>query len=203
MKQITPGHLLTHTSGLPRDDLLRQFFVRELLQHSDSPRTDRQEIIRSLHALKLAAKPGEKYAYSNLGYVVLGAIVDKRGKSSWEEQLEKKLFGPLKIKKWGLGGIGKKDAVEQPWSHNKDGEPQEPHSLMDMPPVMNSAGRIHIALADYQLFLAEMLRLGRDEKGLLKQATAQKMFTNLTRPVHTASVVGWASARKQTPRGSS
>ncbi len=196
VKQITPGHLLTHTSGLGRDELLHEICIRELLKFSDSPRKDREHVVGGLHSVKLASKPGEKYAYSNLGYVLLGAIVDKRGKSSWEEQLEKKLFQPLGIKNWGLGGIGKKDAVEQPWSHKKDGTPLEPHGPIDMIPILNSVGRIHITVADYQLFLAEMLRASRGEKGLLKQATANKMFTN-PYPASPHCLGGWWGYRKQ------
>ena len=201
VKRITPGHLLTHTSGLPRDELLREIAKRELTKPTDSVRKDREDVVGGLHSIKLLTKPGEKYSYSNLGYIVLGAIVDKRGKASWEEQLDKKLFQPLGIKKWGLGGIGKKDAVEQPWSHKKDGTPLEPYGPIDMIPIINSVGRIHITLADFQLFLAEMLRLSRGEKGLLKQATAQEMFSNPYPASPTVSAVGGASASKRMPRG--
>jgi CubicO group peptidase (beta-lactamase class C family) len=169
---------------------------RELSKPGSSVREDREEVVRGLDSVKLATKPGEKYLYSNLGYVLLGAIVDKIGKSSWEEQLEERLFQPLGINNWGLGGIGKKGAVEQPWSHNKDGTPLEPHGPIDMIPLINSVGRIHITLADYQLLLAEMLRLGRGEKGLLKQATIQKMFTN-PYPASHHSLSGWSGFRKQ------
>ena len=192
--QITPGHLLTHTSGLPRDELLREFFLRKY-DGSGSALQDREEVVRDLSAMKLQTKPGEKYAYSNLGYVLLGAIVDKRGGTSWEEHLEKKLFQPLGIKSWGLGGIGKKDAVEQLWSHDRDGKPIEPYSYYDMVPVMNSAGRIHIALADYMLFLAELVRLGRGETGLLKPATVQGMFSK-PYPVSLHCLGGWGCSRK-------
>jgi CubicO group peptidase (beta-lactamase class C family) len=197
LKQITPGHLLTHTSGLPRDELLRDIAIRELLRPGDPPRADREQVVAGLHSIKLLTKPGEKYAYSNLGYILLGAIADKRGKSSWEGQLENGLFKPLGIKNWGLGGIGKKDAVEQPWSHTKDGTPLEPYGPIDMIPILNSVGRIHITLADYQLLLAELLRLGRGEKGLLKQSTAQKMFTRKPHAVSPHCLGGWNCSREE------
>ena len=129
---------------------------------------------------------------------VMAATFEREGTptGSWEEQLDKKLFQPLGIKKWGLGGIGKKDAVEQPWSHKKDGTPLEPYGPIDMIPIINSVGRIHITLADFQLFLAEMLRLSRGEKGLLKQATAHKMFAN-PYPASPHCLGGWWGFRKQ------
>jgi CubicO group peptidase (beta-lactamase class C family) len=136
------------------------------------------------------------YQYSNLGYVVLGAIIDRRGKASWEEQLEKLVLRPLDIKHWGLGPAGKKDAVDQPWPHHADGKPVAADGVMDNPPVMNSAGRIRLSVGDYNRFLAEVLRLARGEKGLLKPATAQKIFTN-PYPVSPHSLSGWLGFRKQ------
>jgi hypothetical protein len=66
---------------------------------------------------------------------------------------------------------------------------------MDNPQVMNSAGRIHISVADYNRFLAEILKLAKGEKGLLKPATAQKIFTN-PYPVSPHSLSGWVGFRK-------
>ncbi|HEV2947706.1 MAG TPA: serine hydrolase domain-containing protein [Gemmataceae bacterium] len=99
LKKITPAHLLTHTSGLPTIGPLLGFLIG---RSEGTAVKDREKVVRSLEAVKLTTKPGEKYQYSNLGYVLLGAIIDRRGKASWEEQLEKKVFRPLEIKRWGL-----------------------------------------------------------------------------------------------------
>ncbi len=65
-----------------------------------------------------------------------------------------------------------------------------------MIPLINSTGRIHITVADYELLLAELLRLSRGEKGLLKQATVQKMFTN-PYEVSPHCLGGWRGYRKE------
>jgi hypothetical protein len=49
---------------------------------------------------------------------------------------------------------------------------------MDNPPVLNSAGRMHLSVADSLRFLAETLRLTHGQSGLLKTATTKKLFTN-------------------------
>ena len=193
VKQITPAQLLTHTSGLPAIGPLLGFLIG---RSQGSPTEDRTRILRSLENVKLIAKPGEKYQYSNLGYVVLGAIIDKRGKASWEEQLEKKVFQPIGIKEWGLGPLGNKDALAQPWPHQTNGKPVSPDRVQDNPPVMNSAGRLHLSVADYNRFLAETLKQARGEKGLLKPATAQKVFTN-PYPISPHSLSGWLGFRKE------
>ena len=193
LKKITPQHLLTHTSGLPGLGPLNWF----LLGGTDgSPLKDRERAVKSLDTLKMTKKPGEKYEYSNLGYVVLGAIIDRRGKAPWEEQLEKKIFQPLGIKHWSIGPGNAKDAATQPWPHKNDGKPVAADGVMDNPQVLNSAGRVRLSVSDYTSFLAETLKLARGDKGLLKPATAQKLFNNpYAVSPHTLS--GWLSISKQ------
>jgi CubicO group peptidase (beta-lactamase class C family) len=193
LKKITPAQLLTHTSGLPPDWPSGWFSIGD---RRGSPKQDRDQLVKSLGTIKLKSKPGLKYQYANLGYVVLGAIIDRRGKTSWEEQLEKKIFQPLGIKHWGLGPVGKKDALTQPWPHAADGKPVAADAVMDNPPVTNSAARIHMSIADYQRFLAQTLKLAGGDKGLLKPATAQKVFTN-PYPTSPHSLSGWLGFRKQ------
>lgn len=191
LKKITLAHLLTHTSGLPADWPLGWF----LLGSKGKPAELRTTVVKNLGTLKQTTKPGAAYRYSNLGYVLLGAIIDVRGKESWEVQLEKRIFQPLGIKSWGLGPAGKRDAVTQPWPHHASGQPVEPNGLMDNPPVMNSAGRIHMSVADYNRFLTETLKLARGGRGLLKPATAKKLFTN-PHPVSPHGLSGWLGFRK-------
>jgi CubicO group peptidase (beta-lactamase class C family) len=192
-KQITMAHLLTHTSGLPPNWPVSWFF----LAGDKSPREYRAEMMKKLGVAKLKSKPGEKYSYSNLGYTVLGAVIDRVTKSSWEEELAKKIFQPLGIKNAGFGPTGTVDALLQPWPHRSNGDAVAKDALHDNPPVMNPAGRVHMPLADYNRFLAETLRLARGEKGLLKPATARKLFTN---PVGKGphSLSGWIGYRKET-----
>jgi CubicO group peptidase (beta-lactamase class C family) len=192
LKKIAVAHLLTHTSGLPATGPLAWFLFGG---SKGSPLQDREHVVKSLGTIKLAAKPGEKYEYSNLGYVLLAAVIDKRGKTSWEEQVEKRVFQPLGIKQWGLGPVGVKKAVV-PWPHNANGKPVPTDGVMDNPPVLNSAGRVHMSVADYNRFLAETLKLVRGERGMLKPATAQKMFTN-PYPVSPHSLSAWDGFRKQ------
>lgn len=193
LKKVTPAHLLTHTSGLPALGPLGWFLI---IPSKASPVQDRESVMKTLDRAKLTGKPGEKYEYSNLGYVILGAVIDRRGKASWEEQLEKKVFQPLGIKEWGLGPTGKKDALLQPWPHASGGKPVAADSVMDNPPVLNSTGRVHMPVASYNRFLVETLKLARGEKGLLKPATAQKVFSN-PYPVSRHSLSGWLGFRKQ------
>jgi CubicO group peptidase (beta-lactamase class C family) len=192
LKKITPAHLLTHVSGLPGNWPLGW---QNIGPKDGTPAQRRAMLVKILGAIELKSKPGEKVSYSNMGYVLLGAIIDRRGKAPWEEQLETKIFRPLGITHWGLGPAGQKDAVVQPWPHREDGSPSPETSVMDNPPIMNSAGRVRIATGGYNRFLREVLHLARGEKGLLRPALAQIIFTN-PYPVSPHSLSGWNGHRK-------
>jgi len=89
-KAIKVRHLLTHTSGLPREGI------------KTSDKTGRadythDEMLKSAAAMKLEAEPGERYSYSNLGYNLLAMIVEKASGKSYGEFLEQRIFGPLKM----------------------------------------------------------------------------------------------------------
>jgi CubicO group peptidase (beta-lactamase class C family) len=69
--KITIRHLLTHYSGLPAD--LRLSKKRKSLAGS---------ILTRIYQVKLLAPPGSRFIYSDLGFIVLGKVVEKvSGKS--------------------------------------------------------------------------------------------------------------------------
>ncbi|TDC06915.1 class A beta-lactamase-related serine hydrolase [Nonomuraea longispora] len=79
---ITVHHLLTHTAGLPEslgDDY--EVLSREGL------------LARALASAPLSA-PGERFRYSNAGYSVLAAIIEKVSGLGYEEFLAEHLFAP-------------------------------------------------------------------------------------------------------------
>ena len=170
LRKVSPRHLLTHTSGLPTLGPLERFQAER--SDKETPLEDRASLMKSLADVKLIGEPGTKYEYSNLGYVVLGAIIDRRGKASWEEQIGARVFTPLGIKKWGVGPAGKND----PWPHEKNGTPLADADVRDNSPIYNSAGRLHMSIADYQRILAETLRIANRESTLVKPATAKKLM---------------------------
>src|SRR5688572_3936352 len=85
---ITVRHLLTHTSGLgdyPENFSLQQNYSEE-------------ELLKMIAAQPLSFAPGEKWNYSNLGYVTLGILIHKVSNAFYGELLQKRIFGPLGMK---------------------------------------------------------------------------------------------------------
>lgn len=90
---ITIDHLLHHNSGIPN-------YIRLIFEAGWSF-NDR---ITSQHLLRLAYKqkqldfvPGEKYQYSNTGYLFLAAIVEKVSGVSFRKWTQQSIFEPLEM----------------------------------------------------------------------------------------------------------
>ena len=88
---VTIHHLLTHTSGVPsftsmpeyrRDMMLPQTVEQMLARFKDKP---------------LDFGPGEKYAYSNSGYFLLGAIIEKASGVAYDEFIGTEICKPLAL----------------------------------------------------------------------------------------------------------
>ena len=86
---ITVRHLLSHTSGLKNYDALDGFEMRQHLTQA--------QFIERLGKQPLNFAPGEKWAYCNSGFNLLGYIVENvSGKSYWEF-LQQRIFTPLQM----------------------------------------------------------------------------------------------------------
>jgi CubicO group peptidase (beta-lactamase class C family) len=87
---ITIRHLLTHVSGLPD--------VRDY--GWANPEYDRgalERYVRSLASVKLKSAPGEKHSYSNIGYEILGDVIAKASRRTFEEFVMSTIFRPLRM----------------------------------------------------------------------------------------------------------
>lgn len=84
-KAINVRHLLTHTSGL--DDYPDDFDM-----HRDYTEDEEFKIMT---AQKLQFQPGEKWSYSNLGYLTLGVLIHKVSGKFYGDYLQERVFKPL------------------------------------------------------------------------------------------------------------
>jgi CubicO group peptidase (beta-lactamase class C family) len=104
LHSITVRQLLEHSGGFdstvtdPQFDDLRS--AADAFQH---PRPATQvDIIRYAMGQPLAFTPGTKYVYSNLGYNVLGRVIDHRTKLSYGDAVRELVLEPAGIKRMTL-----------------------------------------------------------------------------------------------------
>ena len=96
-KEISIMQLLTHTSGLGnQSDLPSIFQENQEFQHYP------QDVIEPILNSPLKFAPGTNYAYSNLGYVVLGYLIEIVSKSPYESFLNTHFFEPLEMNHTGF-----------------------------------------------------------------------------------------------------
>ncbi|HMS66826.1 MAG TPA: serine hydrolase [Saprospiraceae bacterium] len=88
--KITVHHLLTHSSGLLRDVDIDQ-------KQFHSPK----QLVEKFKNEPLIYKPGEKFEYSNAGYILLGYILESVTNMPYKELLEEQIFEPLNMQNSG------------------------------------------------------------------------------------------------------
>lgn len=90
---ITLRHLLTHTSGLANYNAGERF-----LRHEGRLALPSAERLAFLLAQRAEFTPGERYAYCNTGYVLLGFIVEAVTGRRFREVLRERVFEPCGMK---------------------------------------------------------------------------------------------------------
>ena len=87
---VTIAQLLLHTSGLTADNAEADY------------RDGREKALERIAALELEAPPGTRFRYSDVGFIVLGELVEKVGGVSIERFAKKHVFEPLKMNDTGF-----------------------------------------------------------------------------------------------------
>jgi CubicO group peptidase (beta-lactamase class C family) len=90
-------HLLTHTSGIPDHTELADFDRERRVFPYDVAQT-----IDTFKNKPLEFSPGEKFKYSNSGYILLGYIIEKVAQMPYGEFIEQKILRPLSMKDSGF-----------------------------------------------------------------------------------------------------
>jgi len=158
--------------------------------------TDPVEVVRAawthaVLALPPVNPPDTVYLYSNSGYVVAGAAIERATGKSWETLMVEEVFGPLDMASCGFGAPGNAAAVpvDQPWGHSGL-SPVAPGPDADNPPALGPAGTVHCSLGDWAKFVA--IFLGANPGYLSESSRA-----TLTTPEAGADyALGWATANR-------
>lgn len=165
---ITVRQLLTHGSGLPWDDLWGAVSYGFNEQ-------DLQTLTQA--GLSFSIPPNTRFEYSNLGYALLGRIVERVSGKGYREYVTANILRPLDMTStfWGPG--------EVPAGRLAVGYRSEDDKLVpEVPPgpgVFSPAGGIYTSARDYGRYVAWQLSAypPRDdaEMGPLRRSTIREM----------------------------
>ncbi len=161
---------MTIAEGLPElsktmDPIFAEVTLRQLLMHrggclantawaaaghKKSVVETRRSLIRIALKKEQPNKPGE-FLYSNVGYLVAGAMAERASGKSWETLMQEEIFEPLGIKSAGFGPPDVDQDIQQPWGHISLATLQIP-THGDNPAALGPAGTVHISLSDWAKF---------------------------------------------------
>jgi D-alanyl-D-alanine carboxypeptidase len=90
---VTLGQLASHSAGVP-DPVLGNFYVHWQEEHASF---DREALLRRVvtRSSKPRFPPGQGAAYSNLGYALLGQVIERVSGTSYESYAQANVFQPL------------------------------------------------------------------------------------------------------------
>jgi CubicO group peptidase (beta-lactamase class C family) len=175
-QRITIRQLLSHTSGLSDASVL------PLLEESGGVGIDRNELIDLVAAQPLDSEPGAEHSYSNVGYILLGILIEHVTGRAYADYIVKEILRPL-----GLDRTFQCPDEQRPdngWAHGYDIQygnwPRalrlgRPPAFIDPPPidmgVVSSAGALCSTATDLARW-----------PGLLRSFLDPGSFREMSRP---------------------
>jgi len=93
--KVTIFHLLTHTSGIPSFTGFPDYSSTEPFP------TTPEKLVARFRDKPLEFQPGEKWNYSNSGYVLLGYLIEKISQQTYSQFVQENIFDPLGMKDSG------------------------------------------------------------------------------------------------------
>jgi N-acyl-D-amino-acid deacylase len=105
LRKVTVRQLLHHTAGWDRAVSFDPMFRPVVIAKDQGVKAPAGpgHVIGYMTKQKLDFNPGERYAYSNFGYCILGRLIEKATGQSYDAAVQKHLFNPLGIKNTELG----------------------------------------------------------------------------------------------------
>ena len=160
-KNITLSELLAHRSGIEDPE------EWESLDNMLSPlelKNDVMEIRAAVSEFFLTKAPGynrmnaQEAHYSNMGYTIVGAILEKVTGKPWEKLISENIFIPLEMTSAGFGSPANKNLQnpDQPWGHREEEVEKQINIIPDYndnPAWMGPAGTVHCSMSDWLKYI--------------------------------------------------
>lgn len=114
-REITIRHLLEHRGGWDRDQSFDAMFqsVRFAKETGTPAPAGPAVVIKAMMSQPLDFAPGERYAYSNYGYCLLGRVIEKLSGQTYEEYVKQHVLAPLGITTMRIGATHFADRAAQ------------------------------------------------------------------------------------------
>ncbi len=195
-RPCTLQHLLTHTAGAPAN-----FPWKVLKVWPDSAEelvAARRRYIAEILAEGPESACGEQFAYSNVGYTIVGHVAETIAGVPYEALVEQKVFTPLELRSAGFGPPKGDKPNQEPLGHMKllwfrfAVDPFE--ATADNTPVMAPAGGVHLSIRDLARYGAVHLK---GANGAATSLLPQESWERLHTPFLEDYAYGWVRYQRE------
>jgi CubicO group peptidase (beta-lactamase class C family) len=123
---------------------------------------------------------GSKFDYSNLGYTIAGAVLERVAGKTWEELVTDRIVEPLGLKSAGFGPQASLGKVHAPLGHviekgNLKAMLAGPNG--DNPLILGPAGTMHMSVLDFAKWVAWQAGEGKRPPALVSPDAMRKLHT--------------------------
>ncbi|GAA4236456.1 serine hydrolase domain-containing protein [Actinomadura meridiana] len=177
-RDITVRHLLQHTSGLP--DYLEYLSMPEIIAHPFT-HYDKRELLDLALKHPPLFEPGERWSYSNTGYLLAGMLIEKVTGHPYGDEIRRRVLRPLRLRHTFVPGDRASLPLPRPRGYVRPGPdvPLLDRTLLN-PSVAAASGNVVSTASDVNRFFAALV--GGE---LLRPAQLREMMT--TRPMGRSS----------------
>jgi CubicO group peptidase (beta-lactamase class C family) len=180
-REITVRMLLAHSSGLPA--------YEKLFLHAQT----RAELLQAAFRTPLKASPGARTEYSDIGFIILGVILERLADESLDTFCQREIFGPLGMTHTTFNPAPTLKKSIPPTADDRtfrhriiQGEVQDENASV-LGGVAGHAGLFSTA-EDLALFAHAMLNAGHP---ILRPETVAIFTQRETAPAGTSRALGW------------
>lgn len=196
-RKVRLYQLLTNISGTPKDIYLSLWL--KLWQAKGTLTEQRLQLVKGIVSEAPEYPPGTKFEYSNAGFSIAGAMLEKATGESYEILLKKKIFQPLGMSSAGFRAPAQNGFVDQPYGHIKRlfwVTSINPEPKGDNPSAIAPAGAVHCSVIDFAKYA--QFHLGAIGNTLLSEESQKFLYT----PTDIADyAMGWRVTERSWSKG--
>src|SRR5215216_5171044 len=171
---VTIRHLLSHTGGVPNFTSFPDY-AKTMTQP-----TTIDALIARFKDRPLDFQPGERWSYSNSGYVLLGYVIEKLSGKSYEAFMQENIFDPLKMAATGY------DSPARIIKHRASGYQPSGNVMINAPyldmTIPHAAGALYSTVEDLYLW---------DQALYTEKLISKRSFDAMFTPVKNDYGYGW------------
>jgi CubicO group peptidase (beta-lactamase class C family) len=175
-EKITLIQLLSHRAGLPEWIDHRNGFGKKWGVDEKLPTLMRSRYLKETVKQELVDEPDNSVYYSNSGYIMAGAMLEKIAGKSYARLMIEEIFNPLGLHTAGFGPPLKLSSTYQPSGHRAAGWSPTPVSR-DFPVYMAPTAAIHISIEDWAKFVLFHLKPEINGKVMLSNDVLKRLHT--------------------------